>query len=128
MKGVDKVNSRIKELRIACGLSQDGFANKLGLKSRGKIANLEFGKTEADKEFIDLICSTFNVNQEWLETVNGDMFLPKTRNQLITDFMGDLIKEEDESFKRRLIEALAQLDIEEWELLESIAKKTLKKG
>ena len=122
------MNSRIKELRIACGLSQDAFANKLGFKSRGKIANLEFGKTDPDKEFLDLICSTFNANREWLETGVGEMFVPKTRNQIITDFAADLIKDNDESFRRRLIEALAQLDLEEWETLEAIAKKTLKKG
>lgn len=121
------MNNRIKELRIACGLSQDAFANKLGLRSRGKIANLELGKTEADKEFLDLICSTFNVNREWLETGNGEKFLPRTRNQIITDFMGDLIKEEEESFKRRLIEAIALLEPEEWEVLENIAKKAAKK-
>lgn len=127
MKGGNPLNNRIKELRIACGLSQDAFANKLGLRSRGKIANLELGKTEADKEFLDLICSTFNVNREWLETGNGEKFLPRTRNQIITDFMGDLIKEEEESFKRRLIEAIALLEPEEWEVLENIAKKAAKK-
>ena len=68
------------------------------------------------------------MSENWLRNGSGDIFISKTRNQLITDFMGDLIKEEDESFKRRLIEALAQLDIEEWELLENIAKKALKKG
>ena len=38
------MKDRIKELRVKLGLSQEDFAKKLGLKSRGKIANIEFGK------------------------------------------------------------------------------------
>lgn len=126
--GKEKLNERIKELRLACGLSQDSFAKKLGLKSRGKIANLEFGKTTADKEFILLICSTFNVNEEWLRHGTGEMFLQKTRSETIASFAGNLMLEEDESFKRRLIEALSELDEKEWELLESVANKLIKKS
>lgn len=122
------MNERIKELRIACGLSQDAFAKKLGLKSRGKIANLEFGKTKADKEFLLLICSTFNVNLKWLETGTGEMFVHKTRSETIAAFAGSLMTEEEDSFKRRLIEALSELDEDEWELLEGIAEKLTKKS
>lgn len=120
------MNSRIKEVRLAKGLSQDAFANALGLKSRGKIANLEFGKTEPDKEFLDLICKTFNVNEEWLRSGEGEMFVPRTRNQEITDFLGDIIKDDD-SFKKRFVEALAALDVEDWEYLEKLVIKLTKK-
>ena len=48
------MNERIKKIRNSLGLSQEDFAKKLGLKSRGKIANIEFGKTEPDDEFIRL--------------------------------------------------------------------------
>lgn len=121
------MNNRIKQLRQACNLSQDSFAKKLGLKSRGKIANLEFGKTLPDKEFLELICSTFNANIEWLESGVGEMFLPKTRSETIAEFAADLIKEENSSFKRRLIEALAQLDEDEWEMLEKLAESLANK-
>lgn len=68
--------SRFKQLRKQLGLSQDEFANRLGLKSRGKIANIEFGKVPVDESFLSLVCTVFGVNREWLISGEGDMFTP----------------------------------------------------
>ena len=38
-----------------------------------------------------------------------------------------LLKDEEDSYRRRLIEALADLDEEEWELLEKISEKAAHK-
>ena len=119
-------NTRIKEVRNACGLSQDEFANKLGLKSRGKIANLESGKTEADKEFKNLICSTFNVDPEWMETGKGNMFSELTRDEQIAEFIAHVLKDKEESFKKRYISMLSKLDEDGWEALEQVAEMMCK--
>ena len=37
------MDERLKELRKYLGLSREDFAKKLGLKSRGKIENIELG-------------------------------------------------------------------------------------
>ena len=55
------------------------------------------------------------------------MFVSLTRSETISSFAGTLLKEEDDSFKRQLIEVLAQLNENEWEVLEGIAKKLSKK-
>ena len=119
------MNERVKELRKALSLSQDEFGKRLGL-TRGAITNIELNKTEPKPLLIDLICREFGVNEEWLRTGEGEMFIPLTRNQVITDFAADLIREEDVDFKKRLIEALAKLDEKEWEFLEELAKKLAK--
>ena len=119
-------NTRIKEVRNACGLSQDEFANKLGLKSRGKIANLESGNTEADKEFKNLICSTFNVDPEWMETGKGNMFSELTRDEQIVDFIAHVLKDKEESFKKRYISMLSKLDEDGWEALKQVAEMMCK--
>lgn len=122
------INDRIKHLRKdVLKVTQQEFSESLNI-SRSNMGNIEIGRIAVTDRVISDICLKYDVSENWLRNGSGDIFISKTRNQLITDFMGDLIKEEDESFKRRLIEALAQLDIEEWELLENIAKKTLKKG
>lgn len=122
------MKERIRMLRKELGLTREEFAQQLGFKSRGKIDNLELGRTEPDEAFLKLICNTFQVNYQWLINGNGDMFAPLERSQIITDFVGDLIKEED-SFKTRLIEALAKLDDTEWEVLEKLAESlSHKKG
>ena len=74
-----------------------------------------------------MICEKFNVNEEWLRTGNGPMEIELTRSEKITDFAADLLKDEEDSYRRRLIEELADLDEEEWELLEKISEKAARK-
>ena len=73
------------------------------------------------------ICREFDVNEEWLRTGNGEMFKSRTRSEIIAQFAGELMKEEDSSFRKQLVEVLAELNLQEWELLEGIAKKLAKK-
>lgn len=68
------MNERIKELRKALGLTQQEFADKLGVK-RGAIANYEIGRNEPIDAVIALICREFNVSEVWLRTGEGEMFI-----------------------------------------------------
>ena len=110
------IGERIEILRKDLSMSRRVFGEKLGV-SESVIVNIEYDK---------LICKEFNVNEEWLRTGNGEMFIPLTRDQLITDFAADLIME-DNTFKKRLVEALAKLDESEWEVLEKLAESLIKK-
>lgn len=123
------MNERIKELRKVLGLSREEFANKLGLKSRGKIENIELGRTNPDEPFLDLICATFNLNPEWLRTGDGEMFAELSKDEQIEEFIGDLLSNEEDSFKRRLISGLAALDENGWSVLENFLDSIqIKKG
>ena len=115
------MNERIKQLRKILGLSREEFANRLGLKSRGKIENIELGRTSPDEPFLDLICKTYNVNSNWLLTGEGgddNMFVKLSRNDEISKFIGNIMEYEDDSFKKRLISGLAALDETGWDVLE----------
>lgn len=116
---------RIRDLRKALGLTQQDFADRLGVK-RNTVALYETGKSGISDGIIKSICREFGVSEEWLRTGEGEMFVPRTKNQVITDFMADLVMEDD-SFKKRIIEALAQLDAKDWEELERIALKVLER-
>jgi len=125
---VKKLNERIKELRKVLGLSREEFANKLGLKSRGKIENIELGRTSPDEPFLDLICKTYNINPKWLRTGRGEMFIELSKDEQIEDFIGELLSDEEDSFKRRLISGLAALDENGWTVLEKFLDSIQKKG
>lgn len=120
------MNSRIKKIREENKLSQEEFGKRIGV-GRSSISKLESGENNPSDQTILLICNTFNVNEDWLRTGEGEMFKPLSRSETIAKFAGELMKDEDDSFRRQLVEALAQLDEKEWEVLAGIAKKLTKK-
>lgn len=82
------MNERIKELRKTLGLTQQEFADKLGI-SRNNIATYETRKTGPGNSVIKLICNTFNVNEEWLRNGIGEKFLPKPEtviDEIVRDY------------------------------------------
>ena len=116
------INERIKEIRRSSGLSQTDFAERLGT-TRGVITNLEGEKTSPNDPFIKLICREFNVNEDWLRTGDGEMKQKLTRNQEIAEFMASIMRDPDDAPRKRFISIVSKLDVEEWQLLEDIAKK-----
>lgn len=120
------MNERLKELRKSLNLTQQAFADRIGI-ARGNIGAYEVGKNAPSDAVISLICKEFNVNEEWMRYGTGDMFAHLNRQQKIAQFSADLFRSEEESFKSRLIIALAELDEEDWVVLEKIAKKIVKK-
>ena len=124
------INDRFRDVRKACKKTQEEWAAILGL-SRTGVADIESGRRNVTDKHIKLLCIESidgkNINETWLRTGEGEMFEPMSRGETIAQFAGELMKDEDDSFRRRLIEALAQLDEKEWEILEGIAKKLAKK-
>ena len=117
---------RIKELRKYLDLTMEKFGERLGV-GKTAISKLENNERNLTDQMAISICREFNVNETWLRTGEGDMFEPMSRGETIAQFAGELMKDEDDSFRRRLVEALAQLDEQEWEILEGVAKKLVKK-
>ena len=104
--------SRIKEARKALSLSQTEFGDKLGLTQQS-IASIEQGKTPVSDKHIKPICAIYNVNENWLRTGMGDMFID---NASISHF-NDLYNGLNDANKRlieNIIDAmLSQQDGEE---------------
>lgn len=75
------MNERIKELRKRLNLTQQQFAERLGIK-RNTIANYEVGRNAPVDTVVSLICRVFNVNEEWLRNGTGEMFGPEAEDEL----------------------------------------------
>ena len=118
---------RIKEIRKYLDLTMEKFGERLGV-GKTAISKLENNERNLTDQMAVSICREFDVNETWLRTGEGEMFIQRTRNQQITDFLGDLIKEEDGTFKKRLIEAMSKLDKKDWEDIERLVNKLAKKG
>ena len=80
------MNNRIKEIRKKMKLTQDEFGKRLGI-SNTAISKIEKGENNVSEQNIISICREFDVNEEWLRNGIGDIFMQKTRNQIITDFL-----------------------------------------
>lgn len=113
--------SRIKKLRKALDLTQQEFAGRLGIK-RNTVANYETGRNDPIDAVISLICREFNVNEHWLRTGEGDMFVQLSRDEEIATFIGDALSDESDTFKKRFVSMLSKLSESEWELLEKMVE------
>lgn len=111
------MRDRIKILRKTLGLNQTEFGNRLGM-SRWAIVNIELDRAPIKPLLIDLICSTFGANKEWLVSGTGPMLADHSRDNQIMDFVASAMSGESDNFKRRLLSVLARLDEDHWELLE----------
>lgn len=119
---MNSLNERIKSLRKKIGISQEVFAKKLGL-TKNYISLVESGNRNLSEQSVRVLCREFNVNEEWLRTGTGEMFLPSDRKSDIAKLTKQLLDEEDDSFKNRFISMLANLSVEEWEFLEKRARE-----
>lgn len=82
------INDRIKEVRMASGLSQIDFAKSIGISSSG-MSKLEKGDNNPADRTLKLICQEFGISRIWLETGEGDMIDPQVETdiQLLTRAM-----------------------------------------
>ena len=68
------MNERLKLLRKTLKLSQDAFAERIGMKG-SSISLLESGGRNITEQVIKSICREFNVDYIWLTTGDGEMFV-----------------------------------------------------
>ena len=81
------MNTRIKKLRKALDLTQQAFADRLGIR-QNTVAKYETGRGEPTRAVASLICREFHVNEHWLRTGEGEMFQLAPR-----DTIDELIEE-----------------------------------
>lgn len=120
MKEVDTLKNRIKEIRQSYELTQQEFADRLGIK-RGTIANYELGRNEPIDAVITLICREFRVNENWLRYGTGDMKAETTQKQKLTRFFADVLATAPDD-RSAFIAALDDLPPEFWPLVVDLAK------
>ena len=91
------------------------------------MGNIETGEVSVTDRVIISICDKYMINEEWLRNGTGNIHIKLSRQQELAKLTAMLFTEEESSFKNRLIMALADLDSNEWELLEKIAFKATQK-
>lgn len=125
---MENINTRIAVLRKELDLSMEKFGNIIGV-TKSSINNIEKGVNNPSERTIKLICKEFNVNQDWLVNGNGSMFVELTREEEITKYIAELVKDDDEmkEFQRKFIRILSRLSIDDWKMIDKFVEELAKK-
>ncbi len=75
------IGNRIKRVRRALDLTQTEFASRLGL-TQNTVTRYETGDRNPSAAVLSLIIKAYDVNEEWLRTGNGEMFVPSPTTEL----------------------------------------------
>lgn len=116
------MNERIKMLRLTLGMSQDEFGRRLGV-TRGAITNIELNKVEPKPLFVNLICREFGVDENWLQTGDGEMFREMSLSEEIADYSAKILGDKDADLQRRIIALMARIPPETWHVLAEKARE-----
>lgn len=115
------MNERLKKLRKTLDLTQQKFADRLGVK-RNTVGQWECGINAITDQVVFSICREFDVNEEWLRTGEGEMFEQMTEQQKLLKYTGMLLKDKDSA----IVNAI-QSFIVTYEQLDDTSKATLEK-
>ena len=116
------MNERIRKLRRQLDLTQQEFADRIGVK-QNTVAQYEMGRNVPMDSVISLICKEFNVNEDWLRYRKGEMFIELDKEDQLMQWAGRVLGSETASFKKNFVKMLMSLTEEEWEFLERKAKE-----
>lgn len=107
------MKNRIKQIRKHYNLNQEDFGKRIGAK-QSTVTAYECGNRVPMDVTITSICREFGVNEEWLRTGKGEMFLPKSRGQEIGEIVKAAAQHDPETavrFFSSLLEEMSDAEI-----------------
>ncbi len=114
------MKNRIKKVRQHkdINLSQEAFGKKLGVTGAA-ISKIESGDRNASEQIILGICRVFNVNETWLRTGEGEMFLetPDTAMEQLAQELGL------DEFMQGIVSEYLKLNEEQRKVVRNFVKK-----
>lgn len=112
------LSEKIKELRKATGLTQQEFAEKVGV-ARNNLAGYETGRREPSAAVMELIVTKLNVSEAWLRTGEGDPFNPTPETVI-----DELVKEYHlDNVDREIIKQFIDLKPEERKIIKDYIQR-----
>lgn len=120
-----EVYERIRILRKeVLKMSQEAFAERLGV-SRSVIKNIELNalaRPDQKLSLYKLICSEFNISEEWLLNGTGDMY---ASNEAEYSALIDRVMTGQNEFAKNIFKTFALFDEKDWEALQAMIEKYL---
>ena len=121
------VGDRVKTIRKELMLNQTQFAEKIGISQRA-LSSIERETTNLTERNTREICRVFNVNEQWLRTGEGEMFLEPSEDEQLAQFVGEVLAGRPDDLRRAFLVAMAQLDENGWKCLASFTRTVYEEG
>lgn len=122
---MDTISARIAAVIKASGLTKTAFAERLNV-SQSFVSRLAVGASVPSDRTIADICREFNVNEHWLRTGEGEMFSTLSREEEITRFAMEVVRDPASEFQRQLISTMARLEPAQWKLMEQMLDELIR--
>lgn len=119
-------SDRLKEAISVRGYTQERLASEAKI-TQSYISRMINGQKEPSERLLDSLSAILKVNVEWLKMGEGPMESDPTLEEALARLSAEVMMDEPDSFRARLVEVLADLSADEWRLLEGIASKLAKK-
>lgn len=120
---METIATRIIKLCDVLNISKSDFARRINV-TPSYISKLGKATESVPSErTIDDICRVFGVSKLWLKTGEGEMYVKRDLNQEIGMMVTAMMKDADESFRKRFIAALLQVPPDGWNAIEEFVNK-----
>ena len=116
------MHTRIAAVISHSGLTKTAFGQRINL-SQSMVSRLALGTTSPSDRTIADICREFNVNETWLRTGEGEMFILPDADTELANFCADVLSGVAPPLVRAVVALLADLTDEEVAVLSQIRKR-----
>lgn len=120
---METIGERIKKLRTSneLNLTLEKFGERVGV-TKTAISKIEKNERNTTDQMFKSICREFNVNPEWLSNGVGEMFLELDQDGIIAGWVGKVLKDKPESFRKNVISVMSTWTDDDWDWIEKQAR------
>lgn len=120
------MNKRIKEIRKREALTLKQFGKKLGV-SDSAISRIENGDRNLTEQMLLSVCREFDVNEEWLRTGKGDMYIIPIAEE--AEIISELIEKDNPIYDlvKDIVRKYKKLDPKSKKVLEDFCQDLMSK-
>ena len=112
------MNERIKQVRKELGLTLEDFGSRIGF-TRSSMSNIETGYRNVTDRLVLAICREFNVNEEWLRSGTGAMFVEDS-DSIIDKILSEMPLDD---LSQTILRAYIEMDARKREVFNSSIKE-----
>lgn len=119
---------RIGKIRKSLEMTMEAFGERIGV-SKSTISNIENGNRNATEHMIKSICREFKVNEKWLRTGEGEMFVELPEEDEIAAYVSELLEDDGSNplygIIKEIMRTYGELSPKSQEVLRDFSKKLL---